>query len=108
MKATDKTPNYTPEQEARIRERADEGSLNLAVATELATEFGKTPRSVIAKITRMGLAYQRKQPQTKTGEPVVRKADLVAEIAKLVDGNVEGLEKASKDALKLVRDALAA
>lgn len=106
--ATDKTPNYTPEQEARIRERAAEGSLNQTVATELATEFGKTPRSVIAKITRMELPYARKQPVTKTGEPVESKLDIVAQIAMLVEGNVEGLEKASKGALQRVRNALAA
>lgn len=103
---TEKTPNYTEAMETRIRERAEEGVLNLTVATELANEFGKKPRSVIAKINRMGLAYERKAPVTKTGEPVESKADIVAEIAELVNANVEGLEKASKAALKLVRNAL--
>ena len=104
----EKTPNYTPAQEARIRERAAEGPLNLAIATELATEFDKKVRSVIAKINRMELEYTRKAPVTKTGEKPVNKAELVAEIAELVGANVDGLEKASKNALKLVRAALTA
>lgn len=103
--ATDKTPNYTPEQEARIREMAP---LNQAKAQVLAEEFGKSARSVTAKAVRMGIAYERKQPQTKNGQPVERKEAIVAEIAEMVNANLEGLEKAPKGALQTLRNFLRA
>lgn len=93
----EKTPNFTPEQEARIRESAPH---NLASATELANEFGKTPRSVIAKIVRMDVGYQSKVRTTKSGDPVISKEKLVGQIANVVEGNLEGLEKAPKAALQ--------
>lgn len=47
----------------------------------------------------MNLDYQRKEPTTKNGEPIVKKSDLVSEIAGVVSGNLDGLEKAPKPAL---------
>ena len=102
---TEKQPNFTPEQEARIRAEAP---LNQAKSRALAAEFGKTERSVTAKAVRMGVAYERKQPQTKNGQPVERKEAIVAEIAELVGANLEGLEKAPKGALQAVRNFLRA
>lgn len=101
------TSKYTPAHEARIRETSP---LNQAAAEALATEFGSgfTARSVIAKITRMGLPYERKQPVTKNGEKVEQKEKIVAEIAEIVGGNLDGLEKAPKPALQRLRDFLAA
>lgn len=98
--AKEKVPNFTEAQEARIREAAADGPLNLASATELANELGKTPRSIIAKIVRMNLPYVRKVPTTKTGEPIVSKTKLVEQISAVVEGNLEGLEKAPKPALQ--------
>lgn len=97
---------YTPAMEAAIR---SEPVLNQAVAERLAAEFGPTftARSVIAKINRMSLPYQRKVATTKTGAPVENKAAIVAEIAALVSGNLDGLDKAPKPALQALRDALA-
>lgn len=74
----------------------------------LGDELGKSSRSIIAKIVRMGLPYERKQPTTKTGEPVTNKAKLVAEIGQVVSGNLEGLEKAPKPALVALRNFVAA
>lgn len=105
-----KEANYTPAQEARIRSAAENGPLNLETAKALAAEFGggKTYRSVVAKIGRMGLPYAKKVAVSKNGEPVVRKENLVAEIARFVPGSLDGLEKASKPALVNIRDAFAA
>ena len=91
-----KTPNYTPAQEQRIRDMAP---LNAEIAATLATEFGKTARSVIAKAVRMEIGYVAKTPTTKSGDPVTNKAALVADIASIVSGNLDGLEKAPKAAL---------
>ena len=97
---------YTAAMEKAIR---DEPVLNQAVANRLAESFGPgfTGRMVIAKINSMQLPYQKKAAVTKTGEPVERKELLVAEIAKFVQGNLEGLDKAPKPALQAIRDALA-
>ena len=103
--ATEKTPNYSPSQEARMREFE---TIDNTVATLLATEFGKSPASVRAKAVRMGLNYVRKAPVTKSGAPVERKEAIVAEIASLVSGNLEGLDKAPKAALQALRNALVA
>jgi hypothetical protein len=99
----DKQPNFTPEQEARIR---DEAPLNQAKSRALAAEFGKTERSVTAKAVRMGVAYERKQPVTKNGAPVERKEAIVSEISEIVGANLEGLDKAPKGALQAVRNFL--
>jgi hypothetical protein len=98
---------YSATQEATIRA---EPVLNQAVAARLAAEFGPafTTRSVIAKINRMNLPYQRKVAVTKTGAPVEQKAALVAEIAELVGATLDGLDKAPKPALQAIRDYLAA
>ena len=101
------TSKYTAAMEKRIAESAP---LNQAKAEALAAEFGKdfSARSVIAKAVRMNVEYQRKQPTTKSGGAVERKETIVAEIAKVVGANLDGLEKAPKGALQAVRDYLAA
>ena len=109
----DKTPNYTKAQEDLIRAQAP---LNLDKAKELAANpamndadgNARKARSIVAKAISMKVEYERKAPVTKSGDPIVRKEALVAEIAKAVAGNLEGLEKAPKAALVALRDALAA
>lgn len=105
-----KTANYTAAQEARILAAAQNGPLNLDTAKALAAEFGggKTYRSVVAKIGRMGVPYAKKVAVSKTGDPVIRKENLVSEIGRFVPGSLDGLEKASKGALVNIRDAFAA
>lgn len=63
---------------------------------------------MIAKIVRMGLPYATKQPTTKSGDPIEKKEGLVAEIALVVSGNLDGLEKAPKPALVALRNFVAA
>src|SRR5210317_524842 len=65
---------------------------------EFAEKFGKSPRSVIAKLVREGV-YQARPRTTKTGEPVVRKSDLVAFIQSHIQIAMPTLEKASKQDL---------
>lgn len=100
-----KAPNFTPEQEAMISAAAP---LNQQKARDLAAAMGKTERSITAKAVRMGVAYERKQPTTKAGGKVEKKETIVAEIAALVSGNLDGLDKAPKAALQALRDHLAA
>lgn len=97
----EKQPNFTAAQEQAIRDAAP---LNLEKATALGAQFGKKPRSIIAKAVRMNVIYQKKVATTKTGDPVIRKENLVSRISEyLPEGaNVDGLEKASKPALVAV------
>jgi hypothetical protein len=100
-----KAPNYTPAQEQAIRDAAP---LNNDKAIALANAMGKTAASVRAKAVRMGVAYDRKVAVTKSGGKVETKEAIVAEIASLVSGNLDGLDKAPKLALQLVRNHLLA
>lgn len=101
----EKVPNFTPAQEQAIRDAAP---LNQAKARTLAASMGKSERSITAKAVRMGVAYERKQPTTKNGGKVEQKATIVAEIAEIVNGNLDGLDKAPKGVLQLLRDHLKA
>lgn len=96
--------NYTEAQEARMAEFA---VIDNDTAVELAAEFGKDVRSVRAKAVRMGL-YKAKEKVSKTGGKIEKKEEIVAEISELVGKNLEGLEKASKQALIVIRDRLTA
>ena len=113
-----KAPNYSPAQEQIIRDyAASNGVMNIAHANALAAmpalnTLDGEPRkaaSVVAKIARLGLDYQRKMPVTKTGETPVKKSELVAQIASLVSVSVaalDGMEKSPKGALQSLLDAL--
>lgn len=102
--AMEKTKNYTEAQEARMAEFA---VIDNDTAVELAAEFGKDVRSVRAKAVRMGL-YKAKEKVSKTGGKIESKEEIVTEISELVGKSLEGLEKASKQALIVIRDRLAA
>lgn len=96
--------NYTEAQEARM---AEMGVIDAAVAQELADEFGKNVKSVIAKAVRMGI-YKAKERTSKTGGKIETKEEIVAEISELVGKSLDGLEKASKQALIAIRAKLSA
>lgn len=99
-----KDPNYTEAQEAFIRAESLKGPLNADAAARIGEALGKSSRSVIAKVIRMQLPYERKVAVSKTGEPVTKKETLVAEIGAVVSGNLDGLEKAPKAALIALRN----
>ena len=71
----------------------------------LAQQFGKSVRSIIAKLSREGV-YIAQPKVTKTGEPVVRKAELVALIEENFGIEVPSLVKASKADLQRLIDSL--
>lgn len=106
MTTATKVPNFTAEQEQMIR---DASPLDLASATALGEKMGKGYRSIIAKAGRLdGVVYNRKPKATKSGDPIEHKDDIVAEISRIVEANLEGLEKAPKAALQAVRDYVTA
>lgn len=106
--STAKAPNYTPEQTATI---VAEYSANPTAETvaELAQTFGKTVRSIVAKLSREGV-YKAKEYKTKTGETPVKKdahADAIGAVLKLTEAETESLTKANKTALAKIFAALA-
>jgi len=108
MAATAKVVNYTEEQTAEMVETY-KANPNAETVAALATKFGKTVRSVIAKLSREKV-YVAKVYLGKTGEAHVKKdtvADAIGKILHLSEGEVESLAKANKTALQKVFDALA-
>ena len=101
---------YTAKMESEMTAK---GSFTYAEAQAYAAENGLSVRSVVSKIKSLGLAYEKK-PVTKsvTGK-VETKAEIVAEIAHLLEPNsptgaLEGLAKADKSALSVLRKELRA
>ena len=71
----------------------------------LAGQLGKSVRSIIAKLSREGI-YVAQPRVTKTGEPVVRKAELVSQINEHFDMEFPTLIKASKFDLQNLLDEI--
>jgi hypothetical protein len=94
---TEKAVNYTPEQTTKM---VADYAAGVTVET-LATEMGKTVRSIIAKLSREGV-YKAKEYKTKAGTVPVKKdetADEIGKLAGLSEGEIDSLTKANKTAL---------
>ena len=78
--------------------------------TALAAELDVPERSIIAKLSSLGV-YQKKQYLNKRGELPVKKSEHIERIAQLLQCNLElleSLEKVNKGVLKLIEDKLSA
>ena len=71
----------------------------------IATELGKNARSVIAKLSREGV-YKAQPRVTKSGEPVVRKAEILADIQSTLGKEFPSLVKASKADIQRLLDTI--
>lgn len=96
--------NYTESQEAEL---AAAGIIDNAKALEFAAKFGKDVRSIRAKAVRMGI-YKAAEKKSKTGGKIESKEDIVNDISDLVGKALDGLEKAPKLVLQILRDRLSA
>ena len=95
--------NYTDEMVANMTKQYQANPTRETV-DELAREFGKTTRSIIAKLSREGV-YVAQPRTTKSGEPIIAKSELVSEVATILGVEVDdiaSLEKATKVHLKEV------
>lgn len=75
---------------------------------EIALKYQLPERSVIAKLSSLGL-YKRKAYVNKQGNPPVKKEEYVERIANLLGKDVElleSLEKVNKNVLKMLEEAL--
>jgi hypothetical protein len=129
--AKDVTPNYSAAQVSIMvaAALANGGIADLTLAETLAANpemdapadskqpGPRKPRAIVAKLRRLaddkelGITYKRKEPTTKSGKPVTNKVALVKEIAAMADvafADLDGLEKAPKGALEVLRDTFAA
>ena len=98
--------NYSDEMVARMME-VYSATPTRETAEELAVEFEKPVRSVIAKLSNLGI-YKAQARVTKSGAPVVRKEDIVAQIQATVGVEVPTLAKATKQDLMTLLSALGA
>lgn len=98
------SPNYS---DADIATIVDEYTLEPTRATvdSLAEQLNKTPRSIIAKLSALGI-YQKAERVTKRGEPVVMKADLVTQVQNAIGRELPSLNKMTKADLSFMIDAL--
>ena len=96
--------NYTEEMVSEMTTAYTDNPTRETV-DELARHFGKTTRSIIAKLSREGV-YVAQPRTTKSGEPVVAKAELVSEIQEHFGIELPTLVKAGKADLQRLVDAI--
>jgi Zn-dependent peptidase ImmA (M78 family) len=95
---------YTTEVSNRLVEAYQAGKST----QELAEEFDVPQRSVIAKLSSLGV-YQKKIYHNKNGELPIKKEVYITQIAELLDTNpelCESLEKVNKRVLQMLVNAL--
>lgn len=105
---TEKTVNYTAEQTATIV-AAYVAAPTPATVEAMSLQFGKTVKSIVAKLSREGV-YKKKEYTTKTGGVAIKKdahADGIGAILKMSEGEIDSLTKANKTALVKIFEALA-
>ena len=76
-----------------------------ATVDALADEFDKTPRSIISKLSALGI-YVKAERVTKRGEPVVRKDELVAQVQASIGRELPSLAKMTKVDLQALLELL--
>jgi hypothetical protein len=98
---------YTPE-EVDLLKSEYSALPSLETVERLAAALGKPKRSIIGKLSRLGI-YEKTRYTSKTGELPVTKRELVARLANRLEiplEKIEGLEKAPKAAIKYLIDSL--
>lgn len=111
MAAASKT-SYTVEQSAELvaaYNAAADADARSDVVQAFATKFGKTVKSVVAKLSREGV-YKKVERTRKDGSAIQKKdqtADAIGVILKLSEADTDSLTKANRTALQAIFNALA-
>lgn len=95
---------YTKEMTDALVAQYSEGTDTKTIAEQL----GVPERSVIAKLSALGI-YKKKEYRTKRGEVPIKKEEYIQRIADQLNCSVdilESLEKANKNVLRLIQEAL--
>lgn len=66
---------------------------------ELAVQLGKSEKSIIGKLSKMGI-YRKPEYLGKTGERPITKLELATRISERLEIPLPGLEKAPKETLR--------
>ena len=96
----DSAVNYTEDMVASMTEQY-EAEPTMATVEALAAQFSKPKRSIISKLSNIGIYVPASKGKTKTGAPVVRKDDLVEQIQNALGTHLSlpSLSKATKNDL---------
>lgn len=108
MAKTEKVVNYTEAQATELKTAYVANPTKETVAA-FAEKFGKTTRSIVAKLAKMEV-YKKAEYVSKTGEKPVKKdahADAIGAVLKMTEPEIESLTKANKTALVKIFQALA-
>ena len=76
-----------------------------ATVDALADKFGKSPRSIIAKLSALGI-YQKAERVTKRGEPVVKKEFFVNAVNERLGRELPSVAKMTKVDLQALLELL--
>ena len=99
-----KEKNYTDEQVTDMKARYAKSPIRDTV-NAIALDFGKTERSIIAKLSNLKV-YVAPKRTTKSGAPIVKKETLVAGISARLEVDMPSLVKANKQDLEKLTQAL--
>jgi hypothetical protein len=108
MTTATKIVNYTESQTTELVSAYLDSPTAETVAS-FAVTFGKSVRSIVAKLSREGV-YMKAERTTKSGEPIQKKdatADAIGAVLMLTEAETESLTKANKTALVKIFAALA-
>ena len=92
-----------------VNEMTAVSSWNYDSASEYASKYGLSVRSVISKLKNLELDYTPKPVVKSAGEPRVKKSEIVSQIASIAGADPEalaGLEKADARSLTALLKAL--
>lgn len=106
VNASKKAENYTAEQTVALV-AAYAGGAGKTIS-ELATQFGKTEKSIVAKLSREKVYVKKARVSKVTGGEPEKKEEIVQDIAALMgvsEDKLAGFEKANKTGLLLVKEA---
>jgi N-methylhydantoinase B/oxoprolinase/acetone carboxylase alpha subunit len=78
-----------------------------ATVDALADEFDKSARSVISKLSTLGV-YQKAERVTKRGEPIIKKEVYVAKIQEALGAEFASLDKMTKADLEALANLVSA
>lgn len=78
---------------------------NWDTVLHIAAKMKRTPRSVVAKLSKEGV-YSKEGYTDKLGRRPVTKLALVSDLEQYLDVNLPGLDKAPKETLRILRDGL--
>ena len=101
-----KSSPYTPEMEEYIIKEY-KASPNKDTVNRLVEEIGKSSRSIIAKLSYMGV-YETPVRRNKLGEKIVKKREFASRIGEYFGVDVPSLEKAERIDLNKLDKAIAA